>query len=83
MATKKSTTFNFETALTELNELVEKMEHGGISLEESLKNFERGIALTRQCQQALKDAEQKVNILLEKNNEANLATYTPNTDDDM
>lgn len=58
--------FNFETALTELTQLVEKMEAGGSSLEESLKNFERGIQLSRQCQEALKAAEQKVEILIQK-----------------
>ncbi len=58
--------FNFEAALTELEQLVERMEQGELPLEESLKSFERGIALTRQCQQALQAAEQKVQILLEK-----------------
>lgn len=63
-AAKSDTPPDFEKSLTELENLVEKMEHGEISLEESLQHFERGIALTRQCQQALKNAEQKVEILL-------------------
>ncbi|MGD8998932.1 MAG: exodeoxyribonuclease VII small subunit [Granulosicoccaceae bacterium] len=68
MATKKTKTnkadsFDFEAALAELEGLVERMEQGEIPLEESLKDFERGIALTRQCQQALKQAEQKVQTL--------------------
>lgn len=60
---------DFEAALTELEELVETLEQGDISLEESLKLFERGVTLTRQCQTSLKDAEQKVTILLEKSGE--------------
>ncbi len=54
---------SFESALSELEELVERMESGELSLEESLKSFEQGIALTRSCQQALSEAEQKVEIL--------------------
>ncbi len=75
MASKNAKEFNFEAALTELNLLVEKMEQGGLSLEESLHAFEKGIALTRQCQQALKTAEQKVQILLEKNGQTHLEPY--------
>ncbi|HEX5515251.1 MAG TPA: exodeoxyribonuclease VII small subunit [Gammaproteobacteria bacterium] len=62
----ESTTFDFEHALKELEELVGRMEQGDLSLEESLKAFERGIELTRGCQQALKEAEQKVEILISK-----------------
>jgi len=63
---KKSLPVDFESALKELEALVEKMEQGDIRLEESLQHFERGIQLTRLCQQALQAAEQKVQILLEK-----------------
>lgn len=63
---KKNTPVDFETALKELETLVEKMEQGDLRLEDSLKHFERGIQLTRQCQQALQAAEQKVQILVEK-----------------
>jgi len=42
------------------------MESGELSLEDSVRSFEEGIKLTRECQQALKDAEQKVKVLLEK-----------------
>ena len=52
--------------MTELETLVERLEAGDLPLEESLQAFERGIALTRSCQSALKDAEQKVEILLKK-----------------
>ena len=65
MAKRGQKTPDFETALAELEALVEKMEQGDLSLDESLKQFERGVQLTRSCQQALKEAEQKVRILYE------------------
>ena len=74
---KKQNASDFEGALKELESLVEKMEAGNISLEDSLKYFERGIALTRTCQQALAEAEQKVSILLEKNGSEELQPFTP------
>ena len=64
--TKKSTKFNFEKALENLEELVEAMEEGELSLEESLKAFEQGIKLTRECQTALETAEQKVQLLVKE-----------------
>ena len=66
MAKKIRKSTNFEAAIAELEALVEEMEQGDISLEESLKKFERGIELTRTCQQALQEAEQKVQMLIEK-----------------
>jgi exodeoxyribonuclease VII small subunit len=57
---------DFETALSELNTLIVQMEQGGLSLEDSLKYFERGVALTRECQETLKAAEQKVQILTQQ-----------------
>ena len=57
---------DFETAMRDLEELVERLEQGDLPLEESLAAFERGVTLTRTCQSALKDAEQKVEILLKK-----------------
>ncbi len=54
---------DFEAALAELESLVEQMEGGNMSLDASLKAFERGIALTRQCQSALQAAELKVQAL--------------------
>ena len=65
MPAKKSV--NLEKALTELETLVEEMEQGNLSLEESLKRFEKGIALTSECQDALQKAELKVQELIEKN----------------
>lgn len=57
---------DFEAALEELETLVERMEGGELSLDASLAAFERGIHLTRRCQQALTEAEQRVQVLLEK-----------------
>ncbi len=61
------TALDFERALAELEATVEQLEHGELSLEDALKQFERGVALARDCQAALKQAEQKVEILLQKN----------------
>lgn len=66
MTEKNNSTLDFEAALDELEKLVARMEDGDLPLEETLKQFERGIELSRQCQQALSDAEQKVEILVEK-----------------
>jgi exodeoxyribonuclease VII small subunit len=74
--TRRKSASQFEEAMEELEKLVEQMERGDISLEESLKSFERGIKLTRTCQQALQDAEQKVQILLEKNGQSTLEPFT-------
>ncbi len=57
---------DFEAALRELETLVEQMERGELTLEESLCSFERGIELTRHCQRALEEAEQRVQLLTEK-----------------
>ena len=72
---KKQNEINFEQSIQELEALVEKMEAGNLSLEESLKYFERGVALTRNCQEALSAAEQKVQILLEKNGKEKLQDF--------
>lgn len=61
MAEKK---FNLEKSLTELESLVEELEDGDLPLDKAMKKFEEGIKLTRGCQTALKEAEQKVEILL-------------------
>ena len=72
---KKRNDIDFEKALKELEELVVKMEQGNLSLEEALKYFERGVALTRTCQKALSNAEQKVQILLEKDGKQHLRDF--------
>ena len=67
MTKKKQSKFDFEQALEDLEELVTSMEDGELTLEESLQAFEKGIKLTRECQAALKNAEQKVQVLLNEN----------------
>lgn len=54
----------FEDALSELEALIENLESGDQSLEESLVQFERGMKLTKFCQQSLTDAEKKIKILM-------------------
>ncbi len=60
---KSSEVIDFESTLEQLEELVQQMESGELGLEASLKAFERGVKLTRQCQTALKNAELKVQAL--------------------
>ena len=67
MARKKAA--DFETSLAELQTLVERLESGELSLEDSLGAFEQGIRLTRDCQASLAQAEQKVQQLLERDGE--------------
>lgn len=74
MANKK-TPLDFEAALTELEQLVALLEKGDLSLEDSLKKFEQGVKLTRSCQKALLEAEQKVQLLIEKNGELSLEPF--------
>ena len=63
--------YPFEEALEKLSALVEKMESGDLSLEESLKIFEEGIKLSKHCQNALSDAEKKVQELLLEEDQTN------------
>ncbi|WP_010487095.1 exodeoxyribonuclease VII small subunit [Pseudomonas sp. S9] len=74
MARKKAAVY-FEQSLTELQSLVERLENGEMSLEDSLTAFEQGIRLTRDCQAALAQAEQKVSLLLERNGELEEAPF--------
>ena len=74
MARKKAAP-DFEHSLAELQTLVERMESGELSLEDSLTAFEQGIGLTRECQAALAQAEQKVQILLERDVELQAAPF--------
>ncbi len=61
---------DFETALKTLETLVERMERGELTLEQSLECFEQGIRLTRECQKALAEAEQRVEILMGRDADA-------------
>ncbi len=80
MAAKKS--YPFEESLEKLEQLVERMEEGDLSLEDSLKTFEEGIKLTRECQQALAKAEQKVKMLIEESGEVTAVDFDTDEDDD-
>jgi exodeoxyribonuclease VII small subunit len=74
-STKK---FNLEKSLAELEELVEELESGDLPLEKAMKKFEEGIKLTRGCQAALKEAEQKVEILMQSaGGEESLEKFEP------
>ncbi len=68
MARAKKTP-NFEQTFAELEQLVQQMESGEFELEQSLAAFEKGIKLTRDCQTALSNAEQKVQMLLQEHGE--------------
>ncbi len=75
MAKKRSETTDFESALKELEGLVDKLEQGDLNLEASLAAFERGIALTRTCQEALSQADQKVEQLVNQGGREQLADF--------
>ncbi|KXJ55716.1 MAG: exodeoxyribonuclease VII small subunit, partial [Neptuniibacter sp. Phe_28] len=68
MPRKKKTT-DFEQSLQDLESIVTQMEQGELSLEDSLKAFEEGVSLTRECQNILAQAEQKVQLLMESGGE--------------
>jgi exodeoxyribonuclease VII small subunit len=63
MSAKK--TVNLEKTLADLEALVDELESGDLPLEKAMQKFEQGIKLTRACQTALKEAEQKVEILVQ------------------
>ena len=71
-----------EKSLEELEALVVRLEGGELSLEQALAEFERGVKLTRLCQAALKEAEQKVEILLKKTDAAAPVPFTSSADSD-
>ena len=75
MATKKPENLSFEQALEELSLIVTEMEQGELSLEQSLKQFERGIALTGASSSKLQQAEQKVAILMGNDSQSPLTNF--------
>ena len=77
MSTPKRNTVDFEQALADLEAIVDQLEHGELPLEEALRQFERGVALARVCQESLKQAEQKVEILLRKTPDAEPEPFEP------
>ena len=72
---------DFEQALAELEGLVERLEHGDLPLDEALKAFERGVALTRQCQTSLQAAQQKVEILLKRSGKTQVEPFEESEDE--
>lgn len=75
MAEKKQT---FETSLKELEKIVGRLEEGDLSLEDSLKLFEDGVRLSRECQERLNQAERRIEVLLkDENGESQLAVLKP------
>lgn len=80
MAAKKKA-LDFEQALVELERVVSAMETGNMPLEESLKAFEQGVKLTRECQQALHEAEQKVERLLKTDKGIETAPFSESEED--
>ncbi len=64
-----------EESMNEITQLIEKMERGELTLEQSLTDFERGVTLVKHCQKLLTDAEQKVQVLTQQNGQATLTNY--------
>jgi len=78
---RDSKTPDFEQALVELEGLVERLERGDLPLDEALKAFERGVALTRHCQTSLQAAQQKVEILLKRNGQVQVEPFEESADE--
>ena len=77
-STKK---FDLEKSLAELEELVDELESGDLPLDKAMKKFEEGIKLTRGCQAALKEAEHKVEILLQSTGGEDLEDFLADDED--
>lgn len=69
---------NLEDSLSEITQLIDRMEHSEQTLEQSLEHFERGITLVRHCQKLLDQAEQKVELLMQNNDKEELTPYETN-----
>ncbi len=81
MPAKKSSPPDFETAMQELEQIVESMENDQLTLDESLQKFERGVELSRICQENLKRAEQKVEQLVKKHGELVIEPFNDDQED--
>ena len=75
-------TLDFETTLTQLEAIVTRLENGDLPLEEALKEFENGVQLAKLGQERLQQAEQRIQILLQKNATVELADYRSENADD-
>ena len=78
-ASEPSRVAEFEQSLDELEQLVQRMEHGDLSLDDSLKTYERGIALYRNCQTALEQAELRVKLLYDPESPDSAEDFKPDT----
>lgn len=77
MSKKKAEIPDFEAAMQALETIVGQMEKGDLTLEQQLQMYEQGMALSRQCERALKAAEQRVQVLTQKDGEARLEPFEP------
>jgi exodeoxyribonuclease VII small subunit len=80
MAARKKK-LDYEAAVADLETLVDRLEQGDVSLEESLKLYEKGVLLSRDCQQQLTEAEQKVQMLLEQSDQSTLVDFETNNNE--
>jgi exodeoxyribonuclease VII small subunit len=83
MPAKKTSSPDFETAMKELEEIVENMENDQLTLDQSLKQFERGVELSRICQTSLKKAEQRVEQLVKKHGEMVIEPFDSNQNENQ
>jgi exodeoxyribonuclease VII small subunit len=74
-SSNNNTAFDFERSLAELESIVQQLESSDLSLEASLKAFEQGVVLTRSCQQALSQAEQRVQLLTEEQGQSRVQPF--------
>ena len=79
--TTDKTEADFETTLVQLAEIVTRLENGELPLEQALKDFENGIKLAKQGQERLQQAEQRIQILLQKSDTAALTDYQDESDE--
>ncbi|MFG1175633.1 exodeoxyribonuclease VII small subunit [Erwiniaceae bacterium CAU 1747] len=80
MPKKSEQPASFESSLQQLEQIVTRLEGGTLPLEEALNEFERGVQLARTGQQTLQQAEQRVQILLSDDKNAELTPFTPEND---
>ena len=80
---KEQRSVNFENSLRSLEKLVNQLEQGDLSLEESLKAFETGIKLTRECNSKLDEAEQKISLLTGQGDDLKLTDFQDDGSEDI
>ncbi len=82
MAKKKIENLSFEESISELEVIVQNLEQGALTLEDSMTLFERGLNLSQASQEKLKNAEQKIQILLDKNGKSQLQAFVSEGESD-